>query len=38
MPSLVNTLLRWYSTVRRLMKSRVPISPLETPSRASRAI
>ena len=38
MPSLVNTLLKWYLTVRGLMNNRVPISGLERPSRASRAI
>ena len=37
-PSLVNTLLRWYSTVRGLMKSSLPISGLVCPSAASRAI
>ena len=38
MPSLVKTLPRWYWTVRALMNSRVPISGLDSPSRASRAI
>ena len=38
MPSLVKTLRRWYSTVRGLMNSRAPISGLDRPSRASRAI
>jgi len=38
MSSLVNTLRRWYSTVRRLMKSRAPISGFESRSRASRAM
>ena len=38
MSSLVNTLRRWYSTVRGLMNSRAPISGFERPSRASRAI
>ena len=38
MPSLVKTLRKWYWTVRGLMKSRVPISGFESPSRASRAI
>jgi hypothetical protein len=37
MSSLVKTLWRWYSTVRGLMISRVPISRLESPSRARRA-
>ena len=37
MPSLVNTLLRWYLAVRGLMNSRAPISGLDSPSRASRA-
>jgi hypothetical protein len=37
MPSLVNTLLRWYWAVRGLMNSRAPISGLDSPSRASRA-
>jgi EmrB/QacA subfamily drug resistance transporter len=36
--SLMNTLLRWYLTVRGLMNNRVPISGLESPSRASSAI
>src|SRR3954451_19662278 len=31
-PSLVNTLRKWYSTVRGLMKSRAPMSALESPS------
>ena len=35
---LVKTLCRWYSTVRGLMKSRAPISGLEWPSHANRAI
>jgi hypothetical protein len=35
---LANTLWRWYSTVRGLMNSRAPISALESPSRARRAI
>ena len=38
MPSLANTLCRWYSTVRGLMNSWAPISGFESPSRASRAI
>jgi hypothetical protein len=38
MPSLVKTLRRWYWTVRALMNSRVLISGLDRPSRASRAI
>ncbi len=38
MSSLPKTLWRWYSTVRGLMNSRAPISGLERPSRASRAI
>src|SRR5258707_7128448 len=38
MASLAKTLLRWYSTVRVLMNSRAPISGLDRPSRASRAI
>jgi hypothetical protein len=38
MPSLVNTLRRWYWTVRGLMNSRVPISGFESPSRARRAV
>jgi hypothetical protein len=38
MPSLTKTLRRWYSTVCVLMKSRVPISAFERPSRARRAI
>ena len=37
-PSLAKTLLRWYSTVRALMKRRVPISGFVSPSCASRAI
>ena len=32
MPSLVNTLLRWYAAVRGLMNSRAPISGLDTVS------
>ena len=36
-PSLVNTLLRWYWTVRTLMNSRLAISGLDSPSLASRA-
>jgi hypothetical protein len=35
---LVNALWRWYSTVRELMKRRVPISGFDSPSRASLAI
>ena len=38
MSSFGNTLCRWYSTVRGLMNSCAPISGLERPSRASRAI
>jgi len=38
MPSLVKTLPRWYWTVWELMNSRTPISGLDRPSRASRAI
>ena len=38
MPSLVNTLRRWYSTVRGLMNSWAPISGFVSPSPASRAI
>jgi hypothetical protein len=38
MSSLVKTLRRWYLTVRGLMNSSAPISGLESPSRASRAI
>ena len=38
MSSLVNTLPRWYLTVRALMNSRAPISGFDSPSRASRAI
>ena len=38
MSSFVNTLRRWYSTVRGLMNSCAPISGFECPSRASRAI
>ena len=38
MSSLVNTLRRWYSTVRGLMKSWAPISGFVCPSAASRAI
>ena len=38
MSSLVKTLCRWYSTVRGLMNRRAPISELERPSRANRAI
>jgi hypothetical protein len=37
MPSLANTLLRWYWTVRVLMNSRDAISGLDSPSRASLA-
>ena len=37
MPSLVNTLLRWYWTVRALMNRRAPISEFDNPSRASCA-
>ena len=37
-PNFVNTLPRWYWTVRVLMNSRVPISGLDRPPRASRAI
>ena len=37
-PSFVNTLRRWYSTVRGLMNSCAPISGFVRPSRASRAI
>ena len=36
--SLVNTLLRWYSTVRALVNSRAPISGLLSPSRANLAM
>ena len=38
MASLVKTLCRWYSTVRRLMNRRAAISELDRPSLASRAI
>ena len=38
MPSLANTLPRWYCTVRGDRNSRAPISGLDSPSRASRAI
>ena len=38
MPSLRNTLRRWYWTVRGLMNSWAPISGFVRPSRASRAI
>ena len=38
MPSLVKTFLRCHSTVRGLRNSRAPISGLESPSPASRAI
>ena len=38
MSSLVNTLCRWYSTVRGLMNSWAPISGFVRPSRAMRAI
>ena len=38
MPSLANTLLRWYWTVRVLMNSRAPIPGFDRPSRASLAI
>ena len=38
MSSLVNTFLRWYSTVRGLMNSLAPISGLVCLSRAIRAI
>jgi hypothetical protein len=37
-PSSTNTLCRWYSTVRGLMKRRAPISRFDSPSRARRAI
>ena len=37
-PNFVNTLPRWYWTVRVLMNSRVPISGLDRPPWASRAI
>ena len=37
-PSLAKTLLRWYSTVRKLTNSRVAISGLDSPDRASSAI
>lgn len=37
-PSFTKTLLRWYSTVRGLMNSRLPISGLLSPSAANRAI
>jgi hypothetical protein len=36
--SFVNTLCKWYSTVRGLMNSCAPISGFELPSRASSAI
>jgi hypothetical protein len=38
MPRLVKTLRRWYWTVRALMNMRTPISGLDRPSRAIRAI
>jgi hypothetical protein len=38
MSSLVKILPRWYWTVRALRNRRVPISGLDRPSRASRAI
>src|SRR5690242_10614344 len=38
MPSLPKTLPRWYSTVRGLRNSRVPISGLDRPARAMRTI
>jgi hypothetical protein len=38
MPSLVNTLRRWYSTVRGLRNSSAPISGFVCPSTARRAI
>jgi hypothetical protein len=38
MLSLVNTLRRWYSTVRGLMNRRAPISAFDRPSRANCAI
>jgi hypothetical protein len=38
MPSLENTLCRWYSAVRGLMNSSAPISAFVWPSAASRAI
>ena len=37
-PSFVNTLLRWYSTVRGLMNSSLPISEFVWPAAANRAI
>jgi hypothetical protein len=38
MPSLLKTLRKWYWTVRALMNMRAPISGLDRPSRAIRAI
>jgi hypothetical protein len=38
MPSLAKILRRWYWTVCALMNSRVPISGLDRPSRASPAM
>ena len=37
-PSLPYTLCRWYSTVRGLMNNRLPMSALDSPSLAIRAI
>jgi hypothetical protein len=38
MPSSMNTFFRWYWTVRALRNNRAPISGLDRPSRAIRAI
>src|ERR1700760_3529567 len=38
MPSLMKTFFRWYWTVRALRNNRAPISGLDRPSRANRAI
>jgi hypothetical protein len=38
MPSLMKTFFRWYWTVRALRNNRAPISGLDSPSRAIRAI
>jgi hypothetical protein len=38
MPSFVNTLPKWYRTVRALMNGRVPISGFDRSAWASRAI